>query len=431
MQYAPHIAATIAAYLVLTGCAGAPVRVPPIEQLFPGESAPSDVSLSDQTVNFHLDGTLSMRGFSHPKDGRFAQFLQDLDLALSSNWARDRIRYYRFGSVIEEIRARPFYVSASQEGFFQSTKAYASTRIDNVFRKSDPKNLTIVMTDLFENDLDIGSIEESLRAAAFPAHSSLAIFQWEMPFSGAIYDFDFRSGQGREYAGPRPIYLLALGPEKSLNTLQRAINGAVTTGKAKFLLLSNNLAANEGQWLRVTQTQHAGLVRSSPGDRQSAAYAVYRPSNGCNSAGLSFASQLSPINGGVIPKFLPHSGSYQADLFSVDQASSKWSTKPAGSPQVQLGKGAALNVQVDCATLTSLPVHLLRVRRIGKSEDVDLPEWVQTSNANSMEFNAALQRHEPAWGDKTLNLVPLVRGLANTAVDGTTIASAYFYFVKN
>ncbi|MDQ2839632.1 MAG: hypothetical protein M3Y72_01050 [Acidobacteriota bacterium] len=431
MQYASHIAATIAAYLVLTGCTAAPVRVPPIEQLLPRETTGPDLALSDQNVTFHLDGTLSMRGFSHPKDGRFAQFLQDLDLALSSNWARDRIRYYRFGSVIEEVRARPFYVSASQDSFFQSTKAYANTRIDNVFRKSDPRNLTIVMTDLFENDLDIGSIQESLRAASFPARSSLAIWQWEMPFSGAIYDFDFRSAQGREYAGSRPLYLLALGPEKSLDTLRHAIDGAVTTGKAQFLMLSSHLAANGQHWLNVTQTQHAGLVRSSPGDGQSAAYAVYRPSNGCSSAGLSFTSQLSPVTDGVISKFVPHSGSYQADLLSVDDANDKWSTKTAGSPQVQVAKGSALNVQVDCATLTASPMHLLRIRRIGTPEDIVLPEWVQSSNANSMEFNAALQRREPAWGDKTLNLAPLVRGLANTAVDGTPMASAYFYFMKN
>ena len=84
-----------------------------------------------------------------------------------------------------------------------------------------------------------------------------------------------------------------------------------------------------------------------------------------------------------------------------------------------------------CSTLDSSAINLLRIQRVGTPEDIVLPKWVQNSSANVMDFNEAFQKHQSLWGDKTLNLSPLVRGLANSAVNGTVITAAYFYFVKS
>ena len=411
--------------LLLSACSPPPATIPPIEKLFPTEPRPADVLPAGQFVDFSLDGTLSMRGFSHPTDGKFAQLLQDLDLSFSNNWARNHIRYHRFGSIIEDIRQQPFYVPASQESFFQGNKNYVATRIDNVFRKSTRGNITVVMTDLFQQDLDIASIQEALTSAAFPSGASLAVWQWELPFSGPIYDFDFRTSQGHPYTGQRPIYLLAAGPEKSLAMLARAISAAVTIGKPQFLMLSSHVASNAQEWLTVTRTESLGLVR------RSAEYTVYRPSSGCRSAALNAASQLTPVDSGAIARFTPHTGSYQAELFSIAGPNGAQSAHLLTNPQVESSTAPKLTVQMDCASLNSSPLDLLRIRRIGTPEDIVLPGWVEKSSANSMDLNAAFQTHQPAWGDKTLNLSPLLRGLASKAVDGTVIASAYFYFVKN
>ena len=191
--------------------------VPPIEQLFPPQTSAGTEKLNpNQPVNVYLDGTLSMRGFARPADGKFGQLLQELDLSLSSLGSRDRVRYHRFGSVIEDISQRPFYVAASQGSFFQGTSKYAATRIDTVFRNSPANGLTIVLSDLFEQDLDIASVQEALKSAGFPAKASLGLWQWEMPFDGQIYDFELKASGGHSYTGPRPLYMLALGPEEFL-----------------------------------------------------------------------------------------------------------------------------------------------------------------------------------------------------------------------
>ena len=384
--------------------------------------------MADQTIDFNLDGTLSMQGFARASGEQFAEFLQELELSLSSHWPRSHIRYHRFGSVIEDLhQQQPFYVVASREDFFQRGKNYAETRIDNVFRKSAPGNLTLVMTDLFEQNLDIEGIEDSLKSASFPNGASLAIWQWHLPFSGPIYDFDIRTSQGQTYTGPRPIYLLALGPEDSLRAMQNSIGAGVKIGQAAFLLISGTLASNPNDWLTVTQTQNLGLVRRSPGDANSAPYSVYRASNGCSTAAISARAHITPTTEDTIAgTFTPRPGGYEAELFSV----SGTSVHPTAKPSVETNK-QTVTVRLDCVAVGAYPLELLRVRRLGTTGDVALPAWVSNSSASSMEFNAAFQRHQAAWGDKTLNLAPLVRVLANRAVDGTVVATAYFYFVRD
>lgn len=431
------LTAILGSLLAVFACAPASVEPPPIDKVLPVETRSPGPPPSEQQVDFNLDGTLSMQGFSRPKDEKFAQLLQDLDGALSSTWRSSNIHYRRFGSIIEDIHQQPFYVAASQESFYQSGKDYAATRIDNVFRKSTRGALTIVMTDLFEKDLNIAAIQDALRSASFPQDASLAIWQWEMPFSGAIFDFDFRTSAGHLYSGPRPLYMLALGPEKSLELLRNSIVNTVSVGQPRFLLITGYIASNPQDWLTVTQGQDVGLRQRVPGSGQSPPYAIYRPSSGCSTAGFTADSKLIPIKNTIVPALTPHDDSYQTDLFSVSGANGKWSGRKlndavtAGVRPAKAGGGALLNVRMPCSTLNSSSINLLRIRRVGTPEDIVLPEWVQKSSANMMDFNAAFQEHQRFWGDKTLNLSPLVRGLANAAVNGTAIATAYFYFVKS
>ena len=423
--------------ILLSGCSQPPPSIPPVEKLFPAEIAAQPKLVSNQNVEFNLDGTPSMQGFARATDGKFAQLLQDLDLSIAQTWQRSHIRYHRFGSIVEDVHQEPFYVVASQPNFFQSTKAYSTTRIDTVFQKSTAGNLTIVMTDLFEQNLDIGSIQEALRAASFPASASLAIWQWEIPFAGPIYDFDFRTSQGHSYSGPRALYMMALGPDRSIEALRHSIERTVTIGRPNFLLLSKNLAIDPRNWLSVTQTSNAALRSRSSGDGQAMPYLVYRHSHGCAVTGFSASSRLSSVENSVITQFGSHPGAFDASLFAVTGRNGSWTATPRAQPKVNAantahsGSNTSLKVELDCSVLDGADLMLLRIQRIGTPEDVVLPDWVSKSSANTTEFNAAFQRKQPDWGNKTLNLAPLIRGLANTAVDGTAAASAYFYFVKS
>ncbi len=409
------------------------VNLPTVETILPSESGPHRVSAPSQALDFNLDGTLSMQGFARPTDGKFSQLLQDLDLSFSALWKPDQITYQRFGSIIEPVAQRPFYVAASTVNFFKGTKEYATTRIDKVFRASKLGHLSIVMTDLFEQDLDISSIQQSLKASSFPERSSLAIWQWSMPFSGSIFDFDFRVHEGRNYTGNRYLYMLALGSAESIEKLRAAVDRNVTVGKQRLLLLSDQPAKSADGWFAVTQIRNAALKSRSNSDATSMPYSVYRVSRGCSTAELTARPQLAPAFEGS-PE-LSKAGTYSASLRALTNDKGSWSSRGLADPEVHStmdGSGhELLKIEVKCPDIVSSNLALLRVRRVGTGNDLVLPPWIASSSATSMDFNKDVRQNQSNWGQKTLNLLPFVRGLASTATDRSAIAVAYIYLVAN
>jgi hypothetical protein len=415
---------------LLTGCPAVNTPVPPVEQLLPSQSDFGAGRLDpNQPVHVYLDGTLSMRGFAQPHEGKFGQLLQELDLSLSSLGPRDRIHYHRFGSVIEDIPQRPFYVTASQQSFFQGTPKYATTRIDTVFKSSPPNGLTIVLSDLFEQDLDIASVQDALKSAGFPQKATLGIWQWEIPFDGQIYDFELKASGGHPYSGLRPLYMLALGPEEFLRKWQESLSRTLSTGSPNFLLLGQHLAANPYSWLTVKQTQHMALLRSSPGNA-GIPYAEYRVPSGCTSVQIDAEQNLRPVENTVIPALQPHPSAYSAELFSIKQNGTKLAANPLSSVAVQENSPTKLSVVVQCSALPGNGLYLLRIQRVGSAGDLVFPSWVTATSVNASQLSDSFQKHDPHWGDKTINLLPLLRELAVTAVDNVAIGTSYFYLSK-
>ncbi len=374
-----------------------------------------------------------MQGFARPVDGKFSQLLQDLDLSFSEIWRPEQISYHRFGSVIETISQRPFYAAAARDDFFRPGKEYATTRIDNVFRKSSPGRMTVVMTDLFEQDLDISSIQQALRGAFFPERTSLAIWQWRMPFSGPVFDFDFRVQEGRNFTGDRYLYMLALGKADAIEKLRASIEHTLTVGKPNYLLLSNRPVKVSANWLTVTQTSNAALKSRFSGSITAKPFSIYRTSRGCSTASITGRPELMPgVDGSPS---LTSSGTYKESLVALENKAGKWSSRDLGESEPSLTKDRAgysqVNIQVNCPDITQSQIVLLRLRRIGTGNDILLPDWITASSASSMAFNEALRQKHRDWGLKTLNLAPFIRGLANTAVERTDIAVAYIYFVAS
>lgn len=384
---------------------------------------------AEVSVYFNLDGTLSMRGFA--KSNQFPQLLQELDLAFSTLAKADQIHYSRFGgAIVDPITQRPFYVAAANESFFKSSKEYEKTQIENVFSKSQPGQLNLVMTDLFEQDLDIGAIKRSLDVAKFPSENGFAVWQWKMPFDGAIYDFDFRSNKGRAYQGNRCLYVLALGPKEAINQLNGSIAGRVTVGKANYLYISKELVVQSISWLSVTQTNNIVLLVRGGGGPP-----TYRVLPRCDTAELTMTVQLTPTSNGA--SFISFPGNYHASLCKVPNTQGRQGcptelVAPRIWEQTEKTKGKALKVKLSCSAVSGAGKTLLRIERVGADNDVNLPDWVRQSSATNAEFNDPKNlANKSSWGEKTLNLVPFLREVSAKAARGTVMASSDFFVVAN
>ena len=413
------------------GCKEA-VQPPPVERVFAPQVSLQHSAGIPEFVDFNLDGTLSMKGFATANEGQFQQLLQDLDRSLKSIWTAEKIRYRRFGEMPETISTQPFYKAASDPLFFQGSNNYQKTEIENVFKDSGGR-LCLVMTDLFEQDSDFTSIQQALKNASFPERASLAIWQWKMPFNGAIFDFDIRVRAGKAYNGGRYLYMLALGPQESIKSLRTAISQRQTAGigDPKFLLLSDQLTERSADWLTVVHSENLARVGHVVGDRGATPYLVYQLSSTCPStADLALKSSVRPASDGLTR--LADPGSYEASLYSLSSnAKNEWTTRELGNPSVSTTKDKLIRLSVNCAELSKSPLSILRLTRTWAGESIALPDWVENSSATAMEFRDVQKMSRADWGEKTLNLAPFVMDLAAVATRGRTMGSAYIYLVKN
>ena len=70
------------------------------------------------------------------------------------------------------------------------------------------------------------------------------------------------------------------------------------------------------------------------------------------------------------------------------------------------------------------------MQRTGGVDDLSFPPWITSANVNTAQLDNLMKQHAPNWGDKTINLLPLVRELAVAAVNGATIGTSYFFLSK-
>ena len=421
--------------LLLTSSVNLAAQYPPVKEVLPQDFDKPAVPTCDQ-LDFNLDGTLSMRGYAHAAGGKFAQLLQDLDLAFSRLWSEQQVQYFRFGGNTFDPIVRPVYVAASRGDFYKGGKQYERTEIENVFRKSAPHHLKIVMTDLFEQDLNIESIKQSLSVAGFPGTNTLAVWQWQLPFEGTIYDYDFRTTGGRPYKGQRFLYMLAIGPPNTLSQLNAAVQRTVTIGKANYLLLGREALTQNSDWLRLATYNNVALKSHASADGD--VPAAYRLARGCDNAGLTLDVQLhAPENTATTISF---PGNYGGSLFKVWKDKTRWQAGEIEGPSLGVrhgGKGdknaheAFLNVKLSCGEVDGAGVTLLRISRVGADDDIELPAWVDNSSSTNAQFNDPANLQRANWGERTLNLKPFLREVATAALKGTVMATAYFYVVGN
>lgn len=213
---ATHYAATVAVFALVLASASACQKAPTKERVFSVGPEPPPPTETASAVRVYLDGTLSMMGFvTRSQATAYVRTIQALPRSLvAAGWQAHAVTYWKFGTRTEELRAPP--VRALDPRFYTDPKINQTTRIDSVIRESPSDHgLTIILTDLFQEDTDVARITGALRDGPFAAHLSLAIIGIRSAFEGVIYDVT-PSGASAPYRGLRPFYLLLLGSERDV-----------------------------------------------------------------------------------------------------------------------------------------------------------------------------------------------------------------------
>lgn len=193
------------------GCSN-PAKVPalPPEQQF-------DKFTSQVNANIYVDATLSMMGFVRPgADTRYCKTIDALEGSIISGWSQATVNFFKFGDEIDSIKGRD-YIRAKQVAFYKNDKINRLTRIQRVIDRIPLADMTLILTDLFQDRADVNLLTAQLKEKCFQKRLTFGIIGIRSEYNGNIYDlgpnrsaFYHRSTPG-DVTTFRPFYIIIMG----------------------------------------------------------------------------------------------------------------------------------------------------------------------------------------------------------------------------
>lgn len=165
-----------------------------------------------------LDASYSMAGYVECSNSFYIRTLQILERALISGWPQGTRSFYKFGTEISRPLPREKILSAAQCGFYGDPNFRHQTRIEKVIDKARPENLTIIVTDLFQNGADVNLLITKLNEKFLKKEMALGVLGIKSEFSGNVCDFgvpnlnfSYSTLDKKKPEDFRPFYILMLG----------------------------------------------------------------------------------------------------------------------------------------------------------------------------------------------------------------------------
>lgn len=208
-----------------------------------GKAPPPPKDPSDQLqplskslqVDIFLDGSGSMRGFVTPGDftiyAKALHVLQDTAITGSSD---GQPTFTKFGTGLTSLREQGF-TKAALPTFYDEQE----TLIDKVFEAASDKNLTVIVTDLFQNEADTALLIEKVRDKYLHVGLAVGIVGIRSEFSGQVYDIGIE-GRNFGYNGLRPFYMILLGKHADIANFYELLqhNGLNKFSDTHFIIFS-------------------------------------------------------------------------------------------------------------------------------------------------------------------------------------------------
>ncbi len=216
------------------------------------------------TINLNIDGSGSMLGYVNEENSSYIQALKLLDstLALSSRRSPSTVKYYRSGDYQHQAKelTRSEFRKAEKADFYNGTNPIlpaVSSDLGSLITK--PKNsdrLTVIVTDLEQNDGDVNLIANKIKENYFNSKDknyAVGIWAVKSEFNGTVYsasdankkyNYNTKGKTSKQY---RPFYILFLGDYKDIanyfDKLEKEQGNL--SDSTKFLIFSpHNLVAD-------------------------------------------------------------------------------------------------------------------------------------------------------------------------------------------
>lgn len=168
--------------------------------------------------NFFIDSSASMHGFIKPGiSSYYTQVIKELEQMLIRAWSDYSVNYFQFNTGVFKIKRGDFR-KAIEPDFYKPNSHINDTNINSVFAKKEHFEndaLSIIVTDLFENDSDIDLLIKTIRKVVKEHNLCLGLLGIKSQYDGTVdniseknFRIDYKT-KGK--SSLRPFYILMIG----------------------------------------------------------------------------------------------------------------------------------------------------------------------------------------------------------------------------
>lgn len=418
----------------------------------PPEAGPDKFeSISEAlTVDLFFDATLSMKGFvSTQTNSAYQQTVPLLERVVIEGWNGGQAAFYKFGDDIAALPGRE-YLEASKPKFYEDSKYNKKTLIERVIDRAKPKHLTVIVTDLFQDNADVNQLSEKLKQKFITNGLAIGVYAVRSQFDGTIYDvgadnysFSYKSGDKPD--SYRPFYLLAFGSHADIEHYFKVLgnSGLNALPEKHVLIFSRHLTSHPTSFAKAklkTADKISLISSSNLLSREDAGDRIKAFKTSKSKAAVKFSIELS--YDAPLENVLTHGHELTPEVTA-------WKSEDTGAKELALVENAQaqkafrvtarllpeqapfnqLELQSDI-NLSELPVTgIYRFRVLLRPGHYTLPDWIAKWNMRDQEIKVWHQKPTDFNGAKTYNLENFL-GTLQGAVLSTTppqVGDLYFY----
>jgi hypothetical protein len=209
-------------------------------------------------VDLFFDATLSMKGFVSTETASTYQLTVPLlERGVIEGWNGGEATFYKFGDDIAPLLGRE-YLDATKPQFYGDSKYNKRTFIERVIDRAKPDRLTVIVTDLFQDNADVNQLSDKLKQKFIATKLAIGIYAIRSQFDGMVYDvgsddYSFKYNSGEKFDTYRPFYLLAFGSHADIahyfDLLGRS--GLSTFPEKHVLMFSRHLTDHQPSFTRA------------------------------------------------------------------------------------------------------------------------------------------------------------------------------------
>jgi hypothetical protein len=413
----------------------------------PGEASSTFSPLLDAIkVDLFFDATLSMQGFTLTQSGStYQQTIPLLERAVIEGWRGGEASFFKFGNETAPLLGRTF-LDAAKPQFYADSKYNKRTFIERVIDQAQPDHLTVIITDLFQDNADVNQLSTKLKNKFIAAGLAVGVLGLRSQFHGKIYDVgaynhSFAYNSSDKPQTGRPFYLLAFGSHANIAqyfaTLERS--GLSNFPERHALILSHFITATPTPFASaklktangISEINSSNVVAQSKRQAQIKAFRIIK---GKSVAEFSADWPYEPL-----ANVLVHSGDLQPDLtcWKGEQGTKELSPVENSAAQKALHVDAKLfpdtgsfnNLQFRARlNVSEFPAAGLYAYKIVLRPVTSLPGWVNDWSLRDGEIAASPLKAAEFNGAKTYNLANFL-GTLSGAVSSTRQPEAGEFYI--